>query len=210
MDISADVVGTDTITAANTEEGYRYTDISPTIMQDWIDGTIDLYGLVMTGTTLSGNNALDLGMAENNVGAILRITERPVYKVDVNWWSGSGATGDLIRTDLIAANNDISSWNERKALLTVPAGASSFTLDITVTRGKLFQAANIVVKKLGLSTKLYLDPNPTVQDSNGIRRILTTVRELFPPSSCSAGPLSGTKVLYPTIDGYISNAGGAL
>ena len=42
-DIAAAIVGTDSIVAANTEEGFRYTSIDPTIIQDWLDGYINLY-----------------------------------------------------------------------------------------------------------------------------------------------------------------------
>jgi hypothetical protein len=186
-DIGATVVGTDSIVAANTVEGYRYTDLNRSVLQDWIDGTIDIYALMMTGTTLSGNNAIDIGLRENGVGAILRISERPVYKVEVKWWSGSGATGTLVRTDLVCANNDVPSWNERKAVLTVPSGAVSFSLVVTGSRGKLFQVANIVVKRLGISSKLFLDPAATVQDNDGTRRILTTVKELSAPTTAPLG-----------------------
>ena len=56
---------------------------------------------MLTGTTLTGNNALDIGLLEKGVGAFYGISERPVYKIEVNWFDGAGATGTLVRTDAI-------------------------------------------------------------------------------------------------------------
>jgi hypothetical protein len=191
-DVFATAVGTDSIVAANTEEGYRYTDLDPAVIQAWLDATINFYGLIMTGTTLSGNNALDLGLKEKGVGAFIRITERPVYKIEVNWYDGAGATGTLIRTDTIASNNDIPSWNERTSMLTVPVGAISFSFVVTAARGKLFQIANIDIRRLGISTTVSLRPHVTIQDNDGTRRVLSTVKELGVPTAPGSGFVAGT------------------
>ncbi len=190
-DVSAASIGTDSIVAASTEEGYRYTEIDPAVIQAWLDGDIDFFGLIMTGTTLSGNNAMDIGLKEKGVGAFIRITERPKYKVEINWYSGAGGTGTLIRTDIIASQNDIPSWNERVAILTVPAGAVSFTHVLTVGRGKMFQMANIDYRRIGISTTLSLRPHATIQDNDGTRRILSTVKELGVPTAPGSGFVAG-------------------
>lgn len=210
-DIAADIVGSDSIVAANTEEGYRYTDIDPAIIQDWIDNAITFNGLIMTGTTLTGNNALDIGLKEKGVGAFLRISERPVYKIEINWFDGAGATGTLIRTDNIAAGNDIQGWNERKAILTVPVGAVSFSFVVTAARGKLFQVANISVKKLGVNSRVWLGPDLTYQDNDGIRKVLTVKKELVKPTSVSSGFVAGTITQGATkSNGNLSNSGSNL
>lgn len=202
-------IGSKSIAAASIVSDWQYMSLTTSYIQGWIDTPANNKGLILYGTTLSGNNAVELGMLEAGIGPSLVLTEKSVYDIKVNWYDGASGTGTLLRSDIIAKENGIGSWNKRDAVLTAPDDAISMTLTITAKRGKEFFVDNIVIKQVTMSTKFYLAPAPTIQDNKGTRRVVTTVKELLTPSSCTAGVLTGTTVLSPSVDGYISNAGGS-
>ena len=175
--------GSDAIVATDTPEGHRYTALDVALFEGWRAGTDDNYGLVAFGSPLSGNNAVDMGLAENGVGAFIMVTERPRYKVEVNWYDTAGATGNLIRTDTLATTNDVPSWNVRSMILTAPVGAVSFQAVITRGKGREFWIDDFRVRHVGVFSRLYFGPALTVQDNYGTRRVLTTIKELNNPST---------------------------
>lgn len=182
LDRESDLLGEDTITANDVPEGYRYTDLDPTLVQEWIDGTADNYGLGIWGGT-SGNNAVEIGLRENDIGSFLRVIERSRYKIEVEWYDTSGGSGTLIRTDVIATANDVSNWNRRSITLTAPEGSASFKMIITRGKGRKFWMTDCVVKRIGVFTRMYFSPFPTLQDNRGTMRLLATKKELNNPAT---------------------------
>jgi hypothetical protein len=88
------------------------------------------------------------------------------YVITVKWYDAASG-GNLIRSDVIATENNIVVWNLRSTTLTSPASALSCEIIITATVGESFYIDDIEVSAVSVNKTLYFAPDLTAKDEVG-------------------------------------------
>lgn len=88
------------------------------------------------------------------------------YELQIKWYDNISA-GSLIRTDIVAKNNEVTVWNRRNRDLTSPENAESFEIVIVASAGAPFYMDALDIHTVSIHKTLSFKPDLTVEDGDG-------------------------------------------
>jgi hypothetical protein len=96
-------------------------------------------------------------------------------------WKNAG--GAIIKNEYIPSYHTMGSWEDYLAKVRAPLLATSVDIETwSETNGPYIQSySNFVFGAVGISRKLFFDPDLTYQDDAGSRKVLAGVKEIYKP-----------------------------
>ncbi len=184
-DADSTVLGSLTLAGYGGSVGtYQSIVMDKTVLQSIIDGTYDNFGFL--ATSLPENSGYNIIWSSRDAATYQPILEiihdGADYTVEVKWYDHASA-GSLLRTDQVCMENEITNWNERSVELVAPVGALSMEVVITATQGGGFDMDDVSVTELAMMNRMYFGPDLTLEDDDGVRKVVAGVKELHAPSA---------------------------
>jgi len=126
-------------------------------VKSWLSGASVNYGLLLEATDTIGIDSVILSSREftDPSTLVLDWDEPSDYEVVVRWYDDASA-GTLLRTDIVAVEDNLTDWNTHTANLSAPVGALSAEVMIRAHPGQPFYIDDVSVVITTILQRVYL------------------------------------------------------